>query len=168
MLKGQDIVVLLKLLDWDGAPIVREVADSLAFDVAGTHRSIRRLERAGLYSGRRLRVTSSAAEEYLIHGAKYNFPPIWQSEARGIPTSWAAPPLKDELAEQDGLPPVWPFSEGRTRGLCLEPIHAIVPTAALRDQALWQRLALFDAIRSDRSARVTELASSLLRKRLGA
>lgn len=42
----------------------------------------------------------------------------------------------------------------------------MVPKAALADPELWQRLALVDALRSNESARVTQLAEKLLRKRI--
>jgi len=167
MLKGQDVVVLLKLLGADGQPPVRDLASQLGFDLAGTHRAIRRLDEAGLYSAGRRRVFRTPAEEFLVHAAKFSFPPRWGAEARGVPTSWAAEPLKAELAEPAGLPPVWPYSKGTVRGLALEPLHAMAPQAALADPELWQRLVLVDALRSNDSARVSQLAAKLLRERIG-
>lgn len=167
MLKGQDVVVLLKLLGSDEPLPVRDLASQLGFDIAGTHRAMRRLDEAGLYSVGRRRLYRAAAEEFLIHAAKFSFPARWDSEVRGIPTSWAAEPLKEELAESGGLPPVWPYSKGTERGLGLEPLHSMVPKAALADRELWQRLALVDAIRSNDSARITQLATKLLRERIG-
>ncbi|HET7524294.1 MAG TPA: hypothetical protein VFJ79_09150 [Acidimicrobiales bacterium] len=167
MLKGQDVVVLLKLLGSDESFPVRDLARKLGFDVAGTHRAIRRLDEAGLYSVGRRRVYGAAAEEFLIHAAKYSFPARWGSEVRGVPTSWAAEPLKAELAESGGLPPVWPYAKGSVRGLGLEPLHAMVPKAALADRDLWQSLALVDALRSNDSARITQLAAKLLSEKIG-
>jgi hypothetical protein len=167
MLKGQDVVVLLKLLGWDEPFPVRDLASQLGFDVAGTHRAMRRLDEAGLYSVERRKVYRAAAEEFLIHAAKFSFPARWGSEVRGVPTSWAAEPLRAELADSGGLPPVWPYAKGTVRGLGLEPLHAMVPEAALADQALWQRLALVDALRSNDSARITQLAEKLLKERVG-
>jgi hypothetical protein len=167
MLKGQDVVVLLKLLGADGQPPVRDLASQLGFDLAGTHRAIRRLDEAGLYSAGRRRIIRAPAEEFLIHAAKFSFPPRWKSEVRGVPTSWAIEPLKGEFAEAAGLPPVWPYSKGTVRGLGLEPLHAMVPKAALADSELWQLLALVDALRSSESARITQLATKLLRERIG-
>ena len=86
---------------------------------------------------------------------------------RGIPTSWAAEPLKEELAEPAGLLPVWPYSKGTVRGLGFEPLHPMVPEASLVDPELYQRLALVDALRSNDGARVTQLAAKLLRERIG-
>jgi hypothetical protein len=166
MVKGQDVVVLLKLLGSDEPSPVRDLANQLGFDVAGTHRAMRRLDEAGLYSVERRRVYPAAAEEFLIHAAKFSFPTRWGSEVRGVPTSWAAEPLRGELAESDGLPPVWPYARGAVRGLGLEPLHAIVPKAALADRKLWERLALVDALRSNDNVRVRQLAEKLLRERI--
>lgn len=168
MLKSQDVVVLLKLLG-SAKPVVpvRELADQLGFDVAGTHRAMRRLDETGLYSSARGRIYPAAAEEFLIHATKFNFPARWGSEVRGVPTSWAVEPLKNELAEPGSLPPVWPYSKGAVRGLGLEPLHAMVPKAALADPELWQLLALVDALRSNESARITQVAEKLLRERIG-
>jgi hypothetical protein len=41
---------------------------------------------------------------------------------RGMPTSYAASPLNAEIAPGDELPPVWPWPEGYTRGVALEPL----------------------------------------------
>jgi hypothetical protein len=166
MLKGQDVVVLLKLLVTTEPPPVRDLASQLGFDVAGTHRAMRRLDEAGLYSPERRRIFQAPTEEFLIYAAKFNFPARWGAEARGIPTSWAAEPLKGMIAESAALPPVWPYFKGTVRGLEFEPLHPIVPEAALADPELGRLLALVDALRSNDSARITQLAAKLLRKKL--
>ena len=84
---------------------------------------------------------------------------------RGIPTSYAAEPLKSEIAVSNELPPVWPWHDGNTRGMGLEPLYKNVPHAALRDPALYQLLALVDAIRDGR-ARERSLAERELVRRL--
>ena len=42
----------------------------------------------------------------------------------------------------------------------------MAPQAALADPELWQRLVLVDALRSNDSARVSQLAAKLLRERI--
>lgn len=146
---------------------MRDLANELGFDVAGTHRALRRLSEAGLYSPERRQLRRAPIEEFLVHAVKFSFPARWGSEARGIPTSWAAEPLKDELAAPASLPPVWPSSSGTLRGLELAPLHPIVPQAAQADPVLWRRLALVDALRSDDSARITGLAVAHLKEEIG-
>lgn len=166
MLKGQDVVVLLKLLGSDESIPVRELAGGLGFDLAGTHRALRRLADAGLYSTERKRVHRPNAEEFLVHGVKFSFPAKWGSEVRGMPTAWAALPLSEALAEADELPPVWPYAEGAVRGLSLEPLHPMAPEAALSDPDLAQRLALVDALRGTSQPRIVNLAERLLEDRI--
>lgn len=166
MLKGQDVVVLLKLAGSSEPVPLRDLAEDLGFDVAGTHRAMRRLADAGLYSSRRQKVHMAHAEEFLIHAVRFSFPPRWESQVRGVPTSWATEPLKRELADISDLPPVWPYAVGKVRGLGLEPLHPIVPAAALADHDLWEKLALVDALRSNSGTRITKLAKSLLGERL--
>jgi hypothetical protein len=163
MLKGQDVVVLLKLLDPVAPAPVRVLASGLGFDVAGTHWAMRRLGEASLYWEERRQVHEPHAEEFLVHAVKFSFPAKLGSEVPGVPTSWAADPLKGELADYPGLPVVWPYALGKVRGLALEPLHPMVPKAALADPELWQRLALVDALRSNfDGARVRQLAEKLL------
>ena len=83
----------------------------------------------------------------------------------GNATSYAAEPLKSKIAFSGDLPPVWPCRDGETRGVSLEPRYKSVPFAALRDPALYQLLALVDAIRDGR-ARERKLAERDLVHRL--
>jgi hypothetical protein len=78
----------------------------------------------------------------VVHGLRYVFPPSWTGVARGIPTSYAAPPLSESIVQGE-LPPVWPHPEGQTRGQGLRPIYKSVPEAALNDADLRYLLALF-------------------------
>jgi hypothetical protein len=109
----------------------------------------------------------SALEEFLVHGLKYAFPAERGEVTSGIPTSYAAEPLKSEVAMSNDLPPVWPWPEGNTRGIRLEPLYKNVPRAALRDPKLYQLLALVDAIRDGR-ARERKIAERELVNRLRA
>jgi hypothetical protein len=163
VLKGQDIVLLLYLVGSDRGS-TQFLADQLALSATTTHRALHSLADAGLYDQRRRRVPEAAAEEFLIHGVKYVFPPRRGSETRGVPAAWAASPLVTELAD-DGLPPVWPHPAGDRRGIALEPLHPVVPELALRDERLWERFALVDAIRAG-DARIRRLAEQALIDRL--
>lgn len=165
MLRGQDVVLLLLLVEAPGGASVRSLAGRIGYDVAGTHRSLRRLQQSGLYLPDRGRVPSAQAEEFLLHGVKYIFPATLGGETRGVATAWAAAPLSSLLERGSELPPVWPHALGESRGLAFEPLHPIVPEAALRDQRLWELLALLDAVRAG-DARARTLASDLLRERI--
>lgn len=167
MLKGQDILVLLRLLEASGPWTVRSIGAPIGLDPAGVHRALIRLDEAGLVDVERRRVNRSNAEEFLVHGLKYLFPARQGGMSRGVPTAWAAPPLSDELAPVDEPPPVWPDARGDSRGVSLEPLHEKAPEVARRDPGLAQRLALIDAIRIG-DGRVRSLAEQRLSESLRA
>jgi hypothetical protein len=84
---------------------------------------------------------------------------------RGIATSYAAAPLNQFIARGEEPIPVWPFAEGKQRGVELAPLYPTVPFAALRDPALYELLAITDALREGR-ARERKIAEEQLRLRL--
>jgi hypothetical protein len=164
MVKGQDVVLLLHLIGDADVGSTRVLSEETGLNLAATHRALHRLADAGLYDAQRRKAPEAAAEEFLLHAVKYLFPPVRGSETRGVPAAWAAPPLLSEIAD-DSLPPVWPHPEGNRRGIALAPLHDTVPELALRNDDLYQRLALIDAIRAG-DARIRRLAEAALVKDL--
>jgi hypothetical protein len=126
------------------------IANDLSLSPSEVHGAIGRLRASRLLYGKD-RPNISALEEFLVHGLKYAFPAEHGEVTRGIPTSYAAEPLKSEISMSNELPPVWPWHEGNTRGVGLKPLYKSVPAAALRDPNLYQFLALVDAIRDGRA-----------------
>jgi DNA-binding transcriptional MocR family regulator len=168
MLRGEDVVVLLKLSGGPSDWTVRTLAQDTGIARSVVHRAVKRLAVAGLLDEPRRRVNVSQAEEFLIHAVRYVFPAALEGESRGIVTAWAAEPLASHIASPPGaLRPVWPDPHGDVRGLALRPLHPAVPEAARRDPALGGSLALVDALRLG-DARVRGVAADLLRERLGA
>lgn len=96
-----------------------------------------------------------------MYGAKYVFPPVWGSLARGVPTGYAAAPLNALIAPSPDPVPVWPHPKGAVRGVSLAPLYPSVPPAALKDGKLYAILAMFDALRSGQ-ARERNAAQKLL------
>ncbi len=166
MLKSQDIVVLMKLVGGEPGWTFEKLAGEIDLSPSVVHRSLARAQDSGLYDARRKRVDGAALFDFLVHGARYVFPAARSGEARGIPTAWAAPPLVDRLSASAENVPVWPYALGKARGIALEPLHPVVPGAALRDPKLAELLALFDAIRVG-NARERGLAIEELGQRLG-
>lgn len=159
--------MLLKLQAHPELRAIRELADSLGFDVAGTHRSIGRLRAVGLFDvPAASAVPLGAAEEFLISAVKFVFPAVRGGELRGVPTSWAAAPLRDHISPLASRPPVWPDSAGSITGVALSPLHSIVVTAANADEPVRRRLTLVDALRDAPSASVRATAARLLRAEL--
>lgn len=166
MLKGEDIIVLLRLMAGSSAWTVRSLEAEIAIPRSVIQRSLVRLEQTGLLEDRRRRVNVGRAEELLVHAVKYIFPPVRGGETRGVPTAWAAPPLRDKLVDSGELPPVWPDPMGSVRGIALEPLYGAAPEISRRDPALTELLTLTDGLRVG-DARVRGIAEELLRVRLG-
>jgi hypothetical protein len=167
-LKPQDVVVALKLFGYpNGRPAISIVANDLGLSPSEVHGAIQRLRSSKLLHGPALKdkLNIFGLEEFLVHGLKYAFPAKHGEVTRGVPTSYAAEPLKNEISGSNDLPPVWPWHEGDTRGVGLEPLYKSLPHAALRDPGLYQLLALVDAIRDGR-ARERNLAERDLVHRL--
>lgn len=167
-LKGQDIMVALKLCTYERKrPAMSVIAADLNMSPSEVHGAIKRLQKARLLHGPEMqgKPNLSALEEFLLHGVKYAFPAEHGQVTRGVPTSFAVPPLKNEISSGDELPPVWPWRDGETRGVGLEPLYRTAPAAALRDPVLYELLALVDAIRDGR-ARERKIAEKELVSRL--
>jgi hypothetical protein len=164
-LKGQDVLVLVALLAGvrEPPPTMAELADRLGLSLSGIHRSLAALQRAQLVDKSR-HPQLAQVDEFLSTALRYVFPPLQHGEVRGLPTAWAASPLRDQLAESANFPLVWAHPQGRLRGVEFEPLHPAVPEIAFRDPQLGEWLALIDALRLN-DARVRELARRELRAR---
>jgi DNA-binding Lrp family transcriptional regulator len=148
----QDIVVLAKLVTYRGRrPPIAQLAGDLSMSSSQVHLSLRRLERSRLIKGKECRPLLRPVEEFLVHGVKYAFPARRGETTRGMPTAHAAPPLNQQIVRGSDLPPVWPSAEGQVRGSTFEPLHKTVPAAAAKDPALYELLALVDALRDGRT-----------------
>lgn len=166
----QDIILVLKLVrchgsDWTYAEAGRQLGQS----ASQVFNSANRAANSGLLYHPTLlaRPNRSALKEFLIHGVKYAFPVHRGSMTRGVPTSWAAPPLNRHIAASHEPPPVWPHPEGSTRGVELSPLHKTVPKVALADVKVYELLALVDSIREGR-ARERDIAIRELTRRIDA
>ncbi|MGI9067640.1 MAG: hypothetical protein ACR2HX_14735 [Pyrinomonadaceae bacterium] len=167
-LKPQDIVVVLKLCGYGlNRPPFAQIAADLAMSQSEVHGAVKRAQAAHLLHGSEMndRPNLSAIEEFLIHGVKYAFPAEHGASTRGFPTSYAAAPLNRLIAAGDDPVPVWPHPEGTQRGIALAPLYKTVPTAAMRDPLLYEKLALVDALRDGRT-RERKLAEQELKKLL--
>jgi DNA-binding Lrp family transcriptional regulator len=152
-LKPQDIVVGLKLCCYGARrPSFAEIASELAMSPSEVHGAVKRAQASQLLHGTEMhdRPNLNALEEFLLHGLKYAFPAKRGELTRGLPTSYAAEPLKRMIAAGNEPVPVWPYAEGQQRGIAFEPLYKTVPIAASRDPRLYQYLALADALRDGR------------------
>lgn len=167
-LKPQDVYVVLKLL---AAGSRRASYSHLAMDLvmsaSEVHACVKRAHASGLLHGPTLqnRPNIGAIEEFLVHGLKYIFPAEHGELTRGVATSYGAPPLRPQITPTNDPIPVWPYAEGKQRGLALAPLYKTAPIAALRDESFYELLVLADALRDGR-ARERTIAEKMLQRRL--
>ncbi len=163
-----DIVVLLKLSTLDGRPPYVDLARHLHLYPSEVYSSLKRAAESQLLHRQKHhdRLNRSALLEFLLHGIRYAFPAQKGALTRGVPTSYAAPPLSEQISAGDEPCPVWPYATGSVRGYSFTPLHKNVPVAALEDRKLYELLALVDALRDGR-ARERNLAGRQLARRLG-
>lgn len=107
------------------------------------------------------KINNKALFEFLVYGLKYVFPAQTGGVTRGIPTSFAAPILKDKIKSAGELIYVWPDSQGKMKGESVAPLYKSVPFAVRNDYRLYEYLALIDALRLG-LPRETNLAKKLL------
>ena len=153
VLKPQDVVIALKFSEFEGKrPPFAQIAEELSMSVSEVHGAVKRAQASHLLHGVDLdeRVNRKALEEFLVHGLKYMFPAQHGAMTRGLPTSYAAEPLRRYIKAGNEPLPVWPSSTGHVRGATFEPLYRSVPEAAKRDPHLYELLALVDAIRDGR------------------
>lgn len=184
-MKSQDIIILLKLLSVreqeklgnpnyvqhsSGAEdpySVRSLGASLGISKTEVSASLNRSINSALAIRDRGRVKPNRRNlyEFIAHGLKYVYPLKPGAPQRGIPTAFAAPMLQGELISAGSDIYVWPYAQGKERGLAVEPLFKSVPEAALKDGQLYNDLALIDAIRLG-NQRESNLAKEKLEQRI--
>jgi hypothetical protein len=153
VLKPQDVYVVLKIVAFGSRGPYAQLAAELSMSQSEVHASVKRAQSANLLHGPELqnRPNMGALEEFLVHGLKYAFPADRGEFTRGVPTSYAAEPLRGVIGQGKEPIPVWPHPEGKERGIAFEPLYRTAPAAAIRDPAFYEYLALADALRDGRA-----------------
>ncbi len=168
VLKPQDLAVALKLVSLHGEQMpYAALGKQMRLSQFEVHAAVQRLIAARLVTKHAgpIRPIIAALRTFLINGAPYAYPPVRGEATIGFPTSYAVPPLREQIQASADLPPVWPHPEGTTRGQGVLPLYEQLPLAAVDDPKLYELLALFDALRIGQ-ARERELAKKLLEERL--
>jgi DNA-binding Lrp family transcriptional regulator len=163
-LKPADVAIALQLSLTPDVPY-RDLAAAVGISHGEAHNAVRRLQAARLLRAGSRVVKTEALLEFLIGGVPYAYAATPGAEVRGVPTAHAAPPLAAEFAAAHAY--VWPSAEGLVRGESLEPLYAGAVHTATTNPALYELLALVDALRAGR-ARERQRARDHLRQRLGA
>ena len=163
-MRPQDVVILLKVAalgksQWRS----KDLAYSLNISASEVSESLNRSAIAGLLDKDKKQLMRKSFMEFLEYGLKYVFPAIPGRITRGFPTAYSASPLKKEIASNDKL--VWPNPEGNVRGQSIMPLYPAAVKAVVNDTALYELLALVDAVRIGK-ARERTIAVKILRKRI--
>jgi DNA-binding transcriptional MocR family regulator len=147
VVQSADIVVLFALINESDGWTLRSLAERLGVQHSKVQRALERLAEAGLYDPDRRQVIPHAAEEFVEHGLRYLHPAREGPVVRGVPTAWAAPPLKSEIVGGDDLPPVWPDPTSKIRGQAVEPLDGSLLKLVQEWPAVAELAALADALR---------------------
>lgn len=163
-MKPQDIVVILKIItqqkmEWQQMSL----ANSLSMSQSEVSQSIGRSIFSGLLYSNGKGVMRSSLMDFIEHGIAYSFPQQPGPLTRGFATAHSAPPLSHSIQSEEMF--VWPHARGNTRGQSILPLYKSVPEAALKDQELYELLALIDAIRVGKT-REKKIAIQELKKRI--
>lgn len=169
MLKPIDLLVGLKILtskqDWTQMGIAAE----LCLSSSQVNAAIKQLIEGNLFTVRQGKAypVYAALKEFILFGVPYCFPAKPAALTVGLPTAYAAEPLKHMIAAGNDPIPVWPYAQGKSRGVALEPLHKNVPKALSQfpDPNLHEILVLLDALRIGR-AREKSIAQNLLIEKL--
>lgn len=163
--------MLLRLsLDQGPAPTYAALADELKLTASEIHAGVERAMAAQLLrkdAAGKPAVLLEPLRLFVQHGVRYCFPATHGTMTRGVPTSYAAPPMLALIVQPGEAPPVWPHKAGPVRGVAFYPLYPTVPEAALASPALYELLVLVDAIRGG-SPRERALAIAELDKRWSA
>jgi hypothetical protein len=184
-MKSQDVVVLLKLIsleqnaDSSADPegdsrhqdmySARALESALGISKTEVNASINRSVSSGLaikdnVSGQ-AKANRQSLYNFIVHGLKFAFPAKVGAMTRGIPTAFAAAPLKGRLISAGEYIYVWPYAKGKDKGQSVKPLFGSVPEATRKDERLYEYLALIDAIRLG-NQRETGLATDRLSEKL--
>ena len=185
-MKSQDLVILLKLVSLEqeeekgGAHpgsdsshedsySVRGLESALGISKTEVNASIKRSVSSGLAvkdrASGRAKPNRRNLYNFIVHGLKFAFPAKPGAMTRGMPTAFAAAPLKNLLLSAGEYIYVWPYAKGKDMGQAVEPLFKSVPQAVQKDDRLYEYLALVDAIRLG-NQREAGLAAERLSERL--
>lgn len=164
-MRPQDVLVLLKIITLGDQPWrYSDLAAALRISQSEVAEALHRSLQARLVDAAKRKVFRTSFLEFLTHGLKYVFPAQPGALVKGMPTAHSAPPLQALIISGEEAY-VWPTSQGSLRGQAIPPLYPRAIEAAQDDPALYQLLALIDAIRVGR-AREYKLAVTELTHRI--
>jgi hypothetical protein len=163
-MKGQDFLLLVKVLFWSEGPWSNaKIGKTLGLSSSQVHYSLKRLVKVGLIGEKTHFPKVDLMLEYIEHAIKFIHPPEWLGEKYGIPTAHSMEPLSKNI--NSSLVVVWPDNSRKNKGPALKPIHPGVPLASCKDRQLYEFMSLVEAYRSGRT-REKQMALKEIRSRL--
>ena len=145
--KPQDILVMMKLIV-NARLNQKELAESLDISSAEISHGFQRLKNSKLLTTDN-KVNKEASSEFLIHVLKYIYPPQFGTISVGVPTGYAKPGSDYVRYNKDDIY-VWPYPEGKVKGIALKPFYPSLPKACLQDEKLYTLASLIEMIRMGR------------------
>jgi hypothetical protein len=165
MLKPIDFLVGLKILTSKQGWTQMGIAGELCLSSSQVNSAIKQLVESNLFTLRQGKPYPiyAAMKEFILTGMPYCFPAKTAELTVGMPTAYAAEPLSNQITLGNDPIPIWPYAQGKSRGVALEPLHKNVPKALslFPDHHLYEILVLIDALRIGR-AREKKMAQKLL------
>jgi len=162
-MRPQDLAVVLKIVALDGEPwLARDLAAALRLSPAEVSNSLKRSAMAGLLDATRKKVATQSLLDFLQYGLPYVFPARPGGSVRGLPTAHSAAPLAAKFLSDE--PYVWPSAKGSAKGQAIQPLYPGAVDASLADAALYQLLALADALRVGRTRERAEAVKELSKR----
>jgi DNA-binding MarR family transcriptional regulator len=164
-IRPHDIVILLKMItiqkeNW----YLKDLASELKISQSEISESLNRSQIAGFVGRNKKIVDRESLLEFLAHGLKYTFPEEPGKIITGFSAAQSAAPLYHVFRSQESF--VWPHKNGNRRGHYIRPLHKNAPEASMKDDRLYELLALSDVIRtgsrSDKERAVQELRRKIL------
>jgi hypothetical protein len=148
-MRPHDLVVLLKIVSLNNSDwMSKDLAAGLYISNSEISESLNRSMIAKLISPDKRVVFKTALYNFIEYGLKYVFPAEPGPIVRGMPTAHSAPILKASFIADDQY--VWPDADGKVKGQSIAPLYPNQVKAALKDDLLYDKLALVDAIRVGR------------------
>lgn len=163
-MRPQDVIILLKILSLNNPEFrLIDLCQSIGISLSEVSDSISRSVFARLIAPDKKTPLRKAIYEFLVHGLPYVFPAQPGALVVGTPTAYSAVPLSDTFGMEE--PVVWADAEGKIKGQEISVFHPNQSQAAKVDPALYELLALTDALRIGK-LREKKMASEGLAKRI--
>ena len=163
-LRPGDVVIALQLAIADKTGF-KNLASATGLSVGECHNAVRRLAMARLTSPASRRPVTELLLRFMVHGVPCAFPAVVGAPSVGVATAYSAGVFTGKVSSEERF--VWPDADGTERGLALTPLFPRAAQLATRNRALYDLLAIVDALRVGRT-RERKVAEELLRERLSA